>query len=196
MVYGQNSKLILGVDAAATRSAPWGGGISDSPNIDPLYGFSPGINLDYILSPALSLKTGLCYERRGSRSDATGGGVIDVTTYNDYLLTPLLASLSLEGVPEFYVNGGVFLGFLLSKTQLITFYGDIDEETRDASENARKYDFGLSFGGGVRGPIGNRIILDFGFRDNLGLIHTYKTESSMKFRYNTMGIVVSLKYRL
>ena len=195
MVNGQDSKLILGVDAAATRSKLWGDGMSHAHNIDPLYGFSPGIILDYILSPALSIRTGLCYERRGYRSDVIGL-ISDVATYNDYLLTPLVVSLSTKGVAKFYVNGGVFFGFLLSKTRLLTFHGDIDEEIRDASENARMYDFGLSFGCGVMRPIGSRIILDFGLRDNLGLIDTIKTENGGKTRYNTLGVVLSLKYRL
>jgi hypothetical protein len=170
--------------------------MSHAYNIDPLYGFSPGINLEYILSPALSIRTGLCYERKGYQSDPIGGGLKDATTYNDYLLTPLLVSLSTKGVARFYVSGGVFFGFLLSKTRLLTFYGDIDEEVRDASENARKYDFGLSFGCGVMRPIGSRIILDFGLRDNLGLIDTIETENGGKTRYNTLGVVLSLKYRL
>lgn len=195
VVYGQDSKLILGVDAAATRSTLWGDGMFNAHNIDPLYGFSPGINLEYILSPALSIRTGLCYERRGYQSDPIGGGLKDATTYNDYLLTPLLVSLSTKGVAKFYVSGGVFFGFLLSKKRLLTFVGDI-EEVRDASENARKYDFGLSFGCGVMRPIGTRIILDFGLRDNLGLIYTVETEYGGKDRYNTLGVVLSLKYRL
>ena len=195
MVYGQDSKLILGVDAAATRSELWGDGMFNAHNIDPLYGFSPGINLEYILSPALSIRTGLCYEWRGYQSDPMGGGLKDATTYSDYLLTPLLVSLSTKGVAKFYVSGGVFFGFLLSKKRLLTFVGDI-EEVRDASENARKYDFGLSFGCGVMRPIGSRIILDFGLRDNLGLIYTFETEYGGKDRYNTLGVVLSLKYRL
>ncbi|MEA3478545.1 MAG: outer membrane beta-barrel protein [Bacteroidota bacterium] len=194
-VSAQDSKLILGVDVAATRSKLWGDGMSDAFNINPLYGFSPGINLEYILSPALSVKTGLCYERRGYWSDVLGP-ISDATTYNDYLLTPLVVSLSTKGVTKFYVNGGVLFGFLLSKTRLLTFYGDIDEEKSDASENARKYDFGLSFGCGVMRPIGSRILLDIGLRDNLGLIDTIKTENGGKTRYNTLGLVLSLKYRL
>jgi hypothetical protein len=195
MVNGQDSKLILGVDAAATRSKPWGDGMSQAFNIDPLYGFSPGINLEYILSPALSIRTGLSYERRGYRNDVIGF-VSDATTYSDYLVTPLVVSLSSKGVAKFYVNGGVFFGFLLSKKRLLTFWEDIDDEIRDASEDARKYDFGLSFGCGVMRPIGSRIILDFGLRDNLGLINTVETENGGNTRYNTLGVVLSLKYRL
>jgi hypothetical protein len=187
-VFGQDSKLILGVDVAATRSMPWG----YRNHFDPLYGLSPGIHLEYILSPALSLKTGLCYERRGYRSYPIGGGVKDATTYNDYLLTPLLVSLSTKGVAKFYVSGGVFFGFLLSSERLITFSGDNDEEIRDDNENVSKYDFGLSFGCGVMRPIGSKVILDIGLRDNFG----FDTENGWQYGYNTLGMVVSLKYRL
>ena len=79
---------------------------------------------------------------------------------------------------------------------MIGFYGDQDEEIRDASGKARKFNFGLSFGCGVMRPIGSRIILDFGLRDNLGLIYTVETENGGKDRYNTLGVVLSLKYRL
>jgi len=188
-VSAQDSKLILGVEVAATRSTPWG----NKNHFDPLYGLSPGFNLEYILSPALSLKTGLCYERRGYRVDhIIGGPINDLTINNDYLLTPLLVSLSSKGVTRFYVSGGVFFGFLLSSTQVITFYGDIDEEIRDDNENTSKYDFGLSFGCGVKQPIGSRIILDIGLRDNFG----FDPENGWQYGYNTLGLVVSLKYRL
>ena len=189
MVNGQDSKLILGVDVAATRSTTWG----YNNFFDPLYGLSAGINLEYILSPALSVKTGLCYERRGYRNDhIIGAPIKDLTINNDYLLTPLLVSLSTKGVTKFYVNGGVFFGFLLSSTRVIGFYGDQDEEIRDVNEKARKYDFGLSFGCGVMRPIGSRIILNIGLRDNFG----FDTEYGWQYGYNTLGMVVSLKYRL
>jgi hypothetical protein len=67
-----------------------------------------------------------------------------------------------------------------------------DEEIYDVSENERKYDMGLSFGCGVILPVGSRILLDIGLRDNLGI----DTEHEWQSGYNTPGMVVSLKYRL
>jgi len=187
-VIGQDSKLILGADVAATRSTFWG---VDN-DFDPVYGLSAGINLAYILSPALSVKTGLCYERKGFGTDLIGGNLKHLTFYNDYLLAPVLVSLSTKGVTKFYVSGGVFFGFLLKSTYDIEFYVEPDEGFADVRGNGRKYDMGLSFGCGVMLPVGSRILLDIGLRDNLG----FDPEREWQSGYNTPGMVVSLKYRL
>lgn len=187
-VSGQDSKVILGADVAATRSTFWG---TDN-DFDPVYGFSSGINFSYILSPALSVKTGLCYERKGYGTNLIGGNFKYLTFYNDYILTPVLVSLSTKGVAKFYVSGGVFFGLLLKSTYDIEFYVDPDEGLVDVRGNERKYDMGLSFGCGVMRPVGSRLLLDFGLRDNLG----FDTEHEWQTGYNTFGVVVSLKYRL
>jgi hypothetical protein len=41
-------------------------------------------------------------------------------------------------------------------------------------------------------PVGSRILLDLGLRDNLGFDPEHEWQSG----YNTSGLVVSLKYRL
>ena len=187
-VSGQDSKLLLGADVAATRSNLWG----IDHDFDPVYGFSAGMNLEYVLSPALSLKTGLCYERKGYGTDLIGGNLKYLMFKNDYLLTPVLVSLSTKGTSKFYVSGGVFFGLLLKSSYEIEFYVDPDEGMSDVRANERKYDLGLSFGCGVMLPVGSRILLDLGLRDNLGFDPEHEWQSG----YNTPGLVVSLKYRL
>jgi hypothetical protein len=200
-VFAQDSKFIIGVEAAAIRTIPWGEDIYDA--IQPNYSISPGLNLEYLLSPNLSLKSGLLYERKGWATEITRLdtnhepiGTHDQTAHFDYLTIPLMVSYSTKGTVRFYVNGGTYFGVLLSNTITLGEFGDYPEKTIDVKEDTKTFDFGLSFGCGLFLPIGERIAFDFGLRDNLGLIDIFIPENDGKSRMNTIGIVASLKYRL
>ncbi len=201
-VFAQDSKFIIGVEAAAIRTIPWGEDVTDA--INPIYSVSPGFNLEYSLNSNFSLKSGLLYERKGFTTEYLfydNGylepiGTASYTAHFDYLTIPTMVSYSTKGNVRFYVNGGTYFGFLLSNTNTISEIGDFPEQTIDVKEDTKTFDFGLSFGCGLFMPIGERLAFDFGLRDNLGLIDTFKPENDGKARMNTIGIVASLKYRL
>ena len=200
-VFAQDSKFIIGVEAAVNRTHLWGEDIHDAYN--PLYSISPGLNLEYLLNSNISLKSGLLYERKGFTAETFYTGPIgmpmgtrDFTATFDYLTLPVLLSYSTNGTVRFYVNGGAYFGFLLSNTLTLGEFGDYPEQTVDAKEDTKTFDFGLSFGCGLFIPIGERFAFDFGLRDNLGLIDIFKPENDEKSRFNTLGLVFSLKYFL
>ena len=200
-VFAQDSKFIIGVEAAAIRTIPWGEDVTDA--INPIYSMSPGINLEYLLNSNFSLKSGLLYERKGLATEITlldtnyePIGTQDHTAHFDYLTIPVMVSYSTKGTVRFYVNGGTYFGFLLSNTITLGEFGDYPEQTIDVKEDTKTFDFGLSFGCGLFLPIGERFAFDFGLRDNLGLIDMFIPENDGKARMNTIGIVASLKYRL
>lgn len=192
-VLAQDSKFNIGVEFAAIRTHLWG---EDFYNINPLYSISPGLNLEYLLNPNLSIKTGLIYERKGWKSivyfsdiDTKSTGAPNYTRQSDYLTIPVLLSLSTKGPVSFYVSGGAYFGYLLSSKVIISETLVRPEWIIDSKENTKDFDFGLSFGCGVTIPVGNRFAFDVGLRDNLGLIDG-------KGGFNTLGLVISLKYRL
>lgn len=200
-VFAQDSKFIIGVEAAVIRSHSWGEDIPDAYN--PLYSISPGLNLEYLLNSNFSLKSGLSYERKGLTTEFTfldtnfgPVGTMHYTAHFDYLTIPTMVSYSTKGNLQFYINGGTYFGFLLSNTNTFSEIGDFPEQTIDVKEDTKTFDFGLSFGCGLFLPIGERFAFDLGFRDNLGLIDTFKPETDGKVRMNTIGMVVSLKYFL
>jgi hypothetical protein len=200
-VFAQDSKFIIGVEAAVIRTRPWGEDVTDA--INPIKSISPGLNLEYLLNSNFSLKSGLVYERKGWTNEIThvNGhyqpiGTQDHTAHFDYLTIPVMVSYSTKGTVRFYVNGGTYFGFLLSNTITLGEFGDSPEETIDVKEETKTFDFGLSFGCGLFLPIGERFAFDFGLRDNLGLLDTFKPENDGKARMNTIGIVASLNYRL
>jgi len=205
-VIGQDSKLIIGIEAAAIRTLPWGEDVSDA--LKPQYNISPGLNLEYLLNKNFSIKTGLVYERKGwstcyasSTIDATQIWLSEQVANFDYLTIPMLFSYSTNGVVRFYVSGGAYFGFLLSNNTIISSYGNYPEnvppeEKHDVSEDTKTFDFGFSFGCGLFFPMGERYAFDFGVRDNLGMTDMFKPENDGKARFNTIGIVASLKYFL
>ena len=205
-VMAQDSKFIIGIEAAAIRTHLWGEDYTDV--LKPQYNISPGLNLEYLLNTNFSIKTGLVYERKGwttsfasSTIDATQIWLTEEVANFDYLTIPLLFSYSTNGVVRFYVNGGAYLGFLLSNNTIITAYGNYpeyvqSEQIHDVSEDTKTLDFGFSFGCGLFLPMGERYAFDFGVRDNLGMMDMFKPENEGKARFNSIGIVASLKYYL
>jgi len=199
--YAQDSKINVGIEAGIIRSFPWAEDVSDASN--PLYSVSPGINIEYILIPVFSLKTGLIYEKKGWSTEYffvdTDGypiGAREYTTNFDYLTIPLLLSYSTKGKICFYVNSGIYIGFLLSNNVILSAYGDHSESVVDVSEDTKRIDFGLSIGCGLSIPIGQKFGFDFGLRDNIGMIDMFIPENNSKARFNTLGLIMSMKYRL
>lgn len=205
-VTAQNSKFIIGIEAAAIRTLPWGEDVAD--RWKPQHNISPGLNLEYLLNTDFSIKTGLVYERKGwfasyvsSTIDRTQIWLSEHVTNFDYLTVPMLFSYSSNGVARFYVNGGAYFGILLSNNTIIRVYGNYpeyvpSEQKHDVSEDTKTLDFGFSFGCGLFLPMGERYAFDFGLRDNLGMVDWFKPEYEGKSRINTIGIVASLKYYL
>jgi hypothetical protein len=205
-VTAQESKLIIGVEAAAIRTLPWGEDVSDAEK--PQYNISPGLNLEYLLNKNFSIKAGVLYERKGwttcfasSTPDRTQIWLTEEVANFDYLTIPLLFSYSTNGVVRFYINGGGYLGFLLSNNTIVSAYGNYPEHvqseyTHDVSEDTKTLDFGFSFGCGLFVPMGERYAFDFGLRDNLGMVDWFKPEYEWNSRFNSIGIVASLKYYL
>ena len=171
--------------------------------LNPLYSFSPGINLECLMTPNFSFKTSLLYERKGFTAETIDTVIIgmpivtrDFTATFDYLTLPVLLSYSTKGTVRFYVNGGAYFGLLLSNNIILGADEDYPEEIADTSDDTKNFDFGLVFGCGLAIPVGNRTAFDLGLRDHLGLLDIFKPENQGKVRYNTLGLVVSLKYRL
>jgi len=199
-VAAQDSDIIIGVEASVIRSIPWGDISSDE--FTPNNSFSPGISLQYVLSPSFSFKTGTIYERKGWTTaldylniDLEPEGTQDFVAHFNYLTLPMLLSYSTKGKVQFYASGGTYFSFLLSSKVTLSETVEFPKQTKDVSEGTKKLDFGISLGCGVYYPIGERYIIDFGIRDHLGLLDIFKIENEDKVSFNTIGIMGSIKYR-
>ncbi len=202
-LWAQESKFIIGLDLTASTTNHWGD--FDRKFVDPIQGIYPGLNIEYALPNQLSLKSGLAFERKGISYEAVASNIAGTEEWNirhseycEYISIPIVISYSTQGVVNFYLNGGVFGGFLLK--QISEFYSERDKTTnievlKDRSTN---YDAGLSIGAGINKSFGRRFCLDFGVRNNLGLVNLASSESSGSGSYktNSFGAVLALKLKI
>jgi opacity protein-like surface antigen len=199
LTYGQDSKLILGFEFTPTLSS-----LKEDKKIydtEPRLGFSSGFSLEYFISKQFSFRTSLNYERKGARvklividDDVDMGTHILYFNY-DYLTLPLLASFSTNGKSRLYFNAGPYLGYLLSQKNI---YNTGLKKTEDNTDNTKKIDFGLTFGLGLKIPLGNKLLLDLGLNDNFGLINVQKETAvyNSSIKTNSFGLQLGLQYKL
>lgn len=202
IAHSQDSKVLIGVEATPTLA--W---LHYNPSIgtkDIRIGFSTGMTFEYIVVPHISIKSGLMYELKGMSTsieltDESGSPMGNATfkaNFN-YLILPALASFSTRGKLKFYINAGPFLGILIGRKN-ITSGGSFSPISSDLYSETKKLDFGISIGPGIYIPLGNKLLFDLGFEENLGLLNTYKgnLNSSNKVKTNSFGFQLGLKYKI
>ena len=164
------SQIKIGVNAGATYSKFYGNVSIENTNAG--ISFLIGASFEYYLNESLSLKTNLNFERKSfnlkfPEIDDIGnptGGELKITTDFDYLTLPIMAKYEFGNSKKFFVNGGPFLGFLLSVKSKLDNFPDIDFTTL-----YKKIDIGLSFGIGTKIYLNDRSNLNIELRENLGL---------------------------
>jgi len=165
------SQIKIGLNAGATYSKPYEGYMGFDAGID----FLIGASFEYYLNENLLLKTNLNYERTsfGDSFPFTDNrgmliGQIKATTNFDYLTIPIMAKYEFGNSKKFFVNGGPFLGFLLSAENKadIPSVGQITD-----NGNSKNIDVGLSFGIGTKIYINDKSDLNIELRENLGLLN-------------------------
>ncbi|TCN65648.1 porin family protein [Acetobacteroides hydrogenigenes] len=197
---GQSSKLTVGVESATTITS-----LRGSEPIDELkskLGNGCAITASYSVYPNLSISTGLGYERKGGKTakfsmlDYIGSKTASPEMHLnfDYLILPIKASFQTGGKIKGYINGGVFIGYLLKYTEKWKDLGSITISSylSPTTSDFKRFDFGITVGAGAYIPIYNRIVLDLGVVENLGLRNIYSTD----IKTNSAGLVVGIKYAL
>jgi hypothetical protein len=192
---GQSSKLTVGVESTTTITSMRGS--------DPLdmfksqMGFGSGITASYSILPHFAISTGLGFERKGRKTTAISIlDVLDVeerkckVNFNfDYLVLPIKASFQTGGKIKGYINGGLFVGYLLKYSE--DWNGE-DVHSLTTTSDFKRIDGGLTVGIGAYIPIYSRLILDIGVVENLGLYNIYSND----LKTNSAGVLVGFKYAL
>ena len=188
------SQIKIGVNAGATYSKFKGNVLIE--NADAGISFLIGASFEYYLYESLSLKTNLNYERKSFNTkipefDDIGfptGGEVKITTNFDYLTLPIMAEYEFGNSKKFFVNGGPFLGFLLStksKADNFPYY--------DSTLLNKKIDIGLSFGIGTKIYLNDRSSLNIELRENLGLINISDVEvfDNGTIKTNSLNLILT-----
>jgi hypothetical protein len=197
----QDSRITVGFEITPTFTALRGFSFNDYSMAKP--GLSIGFSLEKYFSDRISIKSGLFYERKGTWAnnwfyDSLQSQPQSETKNFDYLILPILGSLSTKGRFKIYINGGPYLGFLISQKNVYNAYDSIPAYTDNNYKNIKKLDLGLSMGIGFYIPFGDKFIFDLGLVQNLGLIHTTKNNVNKDLWDRTLsfGIQIGLKYKL
>jgi hypothetical protein len=197
VTYCQDTKVVVGFEMTPTIIS-----LRENSSVfdyDPSPGYSIGLSFEYFMSDQFSLKSGLAYEMKGAESDIfltdnygnPSGTDILIFHYN-YLTLPVMGSFSTKGKVKFYINAGPYFGFLINQKLKSSL------ENTDITNQSKRLDFGLSCGLGLNIPIGKKLLLDLGLRENLGL----KNISDLNYNYdsriatNSFGLLIGLKYKL
>jgi hypothetical protein len=191
-IQAQESKTLLGVDLSSTIRSLYGNK-SQSDNVVAL-GYGAGLTFQYKLKKRFSMISGLGYEKKGDISEETfrdtEGLLIGTTKYRsnyNYLTMPVMASVT-NAKGNLYAAGGPYLGYLISRIDKTDAVGAYAGRTQNLTEYSKRIDFGWSMEFGYKIRLGNRMNIDLGIRDNLGLLNTTKGE--LKIKNNSLGIRV------
>jgi hypothetical protein len=195
--FGQPSKLAVGVESTTTITSMRGS--------DPLdmfksqMGYGCAVTASYNILPNFSISTGLGFERKGrktkelSYSDPQGLtiGTPEFHLNYDYLILPVKASFQTRGKIKGYINGGLFVGYLLKYSE--KWEGEKGQTAMfSTTSDYKRIDGGLTVGMGTYIPIYKRVILDIGVVENLGLCNIYNND----LKTNSVGLLLGLKYAL
>lgn len=196
-VKAQDSKMNIGVKGSPTSIFLIGNDIVK----DDLFrlSYSIGVSFDYYINSQLSLKTGISYDRKGNKRDIQSIDeesnpitIFGAKSNYDYLVLPFLLSYSKSQDHAFYINAGIFVGYL--------FNSNYESAIRsvDNYDSNKKIDLGFSFGFGWEIPLSNEWILDFGLLDHLGLINTSSIPvyNDGTIKTNSIELKIGLKYKL
>jgi outer membrane protein with beta-barrel domain len=193
IIYAQNG-IRIGLNAGATYSKFRGNELIE--NTDAKIDFLIGVSFEYSLKENLSLKTNLNYERKSFVGVKTIGFIpveIKVTSNFDYLSFPILIEYDFGNSQKLFVNGGPFIGFLLSgKSKAGGF------PTNDLTSLNKKLDIGLSFGIGKKFYLNDKNNLNVEIRENLGLINISDVEviNDGSIKTNSLNLILTWDFEI
>ncbi|MDY7396956.1 porin family protein [Aureibaculum sp. 2210JD6-5] len=196
--FSQN-EMRIGINAGANYSKFRGNELIDETNAD--FGFLAGVSLEYFLSEKFSLKTNLNFERKSIKKTSNNivdfegmpTGEIEIKTNYDYLVLPMLVKYKFNETSGFYVNGGPFLGYLLSNKSRAEGY---DED--DFTSLSKKIDVGVSIGLGAKFQLTGKNELGIELRNNLGLINTSDVEvyKDGSIKSNSLNLLLTWDFEI
>jgi hypothetical protein len=204
MTYPQESKIAVGFQVSPAITSIRGNSLID--RYDSRFVISPGITFDYKITSNISFNSGIAFERKGAKSNTK---YLDYTEMPplvnqdfkinyDYLTLPLMFTYNTNTEVNFYIGGGKFLGYLISEKTFASATDEIPEWTHDHTDASKKLDIGLSLITGINLPVTDKLILDIGLRDYIGLVNTsrYYIVDNGSIKTNSYSLVLGLKYAI
>jgi hypothetical protein len=203
-ILGQQSKIRLGIETGPSIVF-----LRSNPHNSQLYtniGFSGGLSFQYNFSKLFSLVTGVSYERKGSRivGSQTNNSGVKTSDWNfhnnfNYLTTPLLFCATFGNKVKFFVQSGVFIGYLLKQT-IVYKHLETPEisglpRNSDLTNYYKRLDFGISGGLGILIPIKSKVDLSIATKNNFGLLNVNKDKTPGSIKTTSMILSIGFSYK-
>jgi len=191
--FGQTNKVDFGIEGGAGL-INLRGSENFNENQDPSIGYSGGVFFRYNFKKIISLHCGLSAETKGTSTtivltDQFGNpiGEFNQKTNLFYLSLPILMRASFGEKNIFFINGGGYLGYLLSENSSQTTGIGMKSPFKE-------FDYGISCGLGFTIPIQAKDAFSLEIRYNLGLNDINNTNSTSDGIIKTNSMILLLSY--
>lgn len=175
----------------------------------PAIGFATGITAQYNFPKIISVRAEFGFARKGSQlneeltfTDANGNVIgtdrLIVQNQFDYLQVPLVIRASIGKKMKYFVNAGMYGGYLLNQT-IITNQTDYSPAIdTDNTGNMERLDLGIVSGFGIEYPIGKRFAASCEIRNSYGLYNTSKVPLYQGgwIKTNSTNLLFNFVYRI
>lgn len=198
---GQN-KIKLGINGGLSYTNLRGNDLTES--YDAKFSVLAGTSFEYFFYENISLGLNINYESKGVKdngylefTDINGSSEVlqsdSVLNYN-YLVLPMYINYYFGTKKDFYVNTGLFAGYLLSANLSSKKF---DNKT-DVSNSTKKIDGGLQFGFGKTFRFNDKNELKVELRESLGLINIsdVKVYDDGTVKTNSLNLILNWNFNL
>jgi hypothetical protein len=199
--YGQN-KVKFGVNSGLNYASLRGNAYSE--NLAANFSYLGGLSFEYFLKDNLSIGANLNYENKTAKDngylylmnqDGFGERVKSDAKINySYLVLPVYVSYYFTPKKDFYVNGGLFVGYLLNSKFTSKRFND----TTDTTDKNKSTDGGLVLGFGKVFKLNEKNDLKLELRENFGLVNTSDVEvyNDGTIKTNSFNLILNWSFNL
>lgn len=206
--FGNTSKFDLGISGGPGMISLRGNKIIEDYH-QPDIGFASGITAQYNFPKIISVRAEFGFARKGSQlnevltfidenGNTIGSDKAVVKNRFDYLQFPLVIRASAGKKLKYFVNAGMYYGYLLKQT-IITHETDFSPAVvYDNTVRMQHADYGIVSGIGIEYPIGKKLAAGCEIRNSLGLYNTSAVPvyPSGTIKTNSTNMLFNFVYRI
>ncbi|WP_291110509.1 porin family protein [Flavobacterium sp. UBA6195] len=195
-------KIKFGVNGGLNYASLRGNDLAE--DLAPGISYLVGVSAEFFLKENLSISANLNYENKTAKDN---GNVYLIDEYGfptmiksdsksiyNYLVLPVYVNYYFGKKDDFYVNGGLFLGYLLN-SKFSSKNSDNDTDTTDMN---KKIDAGLVFGFGKVFQLNDKNNLKLEIRENLGMLNTsdFDVYNDGTIKTNSLNLILNWNFNL
>lgn len=166
---------------------------NNSTNSNSKFGYLFGIDAEYYLGKNFSIKSGINYENKVvSNFNFITGNMLDEN--DNYIILPILFKYDFGKLNSYFVNGGYFFGYRLSKDE----YNFLIDRNFN-----KKTDSGISIGIGKKIKLTGNDMITLELRNNFGLKNIFDNEKNTPpnfknkiIRTNSINFIASWNFKI